>query len=448
MVANDTIAAVATAPGRSGIGVIRLSGSETKLGEIIAQIIGRPLTPRRATLANFRDPRGMTIDRGLALYFPAPHSYTGEAMLELQGHGGPVVMQLLLKRCLELGARVAEPGEFTRRAFLNEKLDLAQAESVVDLIDATTAEAARCAIRSLQGEFSEQIHRVTAALIELRALVEATLDFSEEEIDFLEQTDAATRLRFIQGRLDAVLEASRQGSLLREGIHIVLAGQPNVGKSSLLNRLAGEELAIVTDIPGTTRDAIRQTIDMGGVPAHIIDTAGLRASEDQVEKLGIARAWSAIEKADLVLLLEDATRGETTEDRAILEQLPAHLPCLRVMNKIDLVGKSPAVEIRDGMTVIRLSAKTGAGVDLLREELLKTIGWHSAGEGMFMARERHLEALNRAQNHIRRAAGQEQQPELYAEELRLAQEALSSITGEFTADDLLGEIFSRFCIGK
>ena len=448
MAVNDIIAAIATAPGRGGIGVVRLSGPEQGLDAIIGQIIGRPLQPRRASLADFRDHDGAAIDRGLALYFPAPHSYTGESMLELQGHGGPVVQRLLLKRCLGLGARIAEPGEFTKRAFLNDKLDLAQAESVADLIDATTAEAARCAVRSLHGAFSERIHELTRALIDLRALVEATLDFPDEEIDFLKPADTEGRLRTIQQRLDKVLDASRQGSLLREGIHIVLAGQPNVGKSSLLNRLAGEELAIVTDIPGTTRDAIRQTIDIGGVPAHIIDTAGLRASDDPVEKLGIARAWTAIEKADLVLLLVDATRGDTEEDQTILKRLPPQLPSLHVMNKIDLLGRAPAAEATEGKSVIWLSAKTGTGIDLLREALLKAVGWHSTGEGIYMARERHLQALNLARECLLHAAGRVKQPELFAEELRLAQEALSSITGEFTADDLLGEIFSRFCIGK
>ena len=446
MAANDLIAAIATAPGRSGIGVIRLSGPG--LSPVVEQIIGRLPSPRRATLADFRDCRGAAIDQGLALYFPGPHSYTGEDMLELQGHGGPVVLQLLLRRCVELGARIAEPGEFTKRAYLNNKLDLAQAESVIDLIDASTAQAARCAVRSLQGEFSDRIQEVIHALIDLRARVEATLDFPEEEIDFLQQADAVGRLRSVQQQLESVLEASRQGSLLREGIHIVLAGQPNVGKSSLLNHMAGEDLAIVTDIPGTTRDAIRQTIDVGGVPAHIIDTAGLHESEDPVEKLGMARTWAAIEKADLVLLLEDATRGETSADRAIVEKLPQRLPCLRVMNKIDLACRAPAVETRDGGPVVWLSSKTGAGVDLLRDALLKAVGWHSGGEGLYMARERHLQALNKARGHLQCAAGQERQPELFAEELRLAQEALSSITGEFTADDLLGEIFSRFCIGK
>lgn len=447
MPVNDTIAAIATAAGRAGIGVIRLSGR--RLSVVAEQITGCKLVPRHASLCEFIDAQGAAIDQGLALYFPAPHSYTGEDMLELQGHGGPVVLQLLLKRCLELGARVAEPGEFTRRAFVNDKLDLAQAESVVDLIDATTAEAARCAVRSLRGRFSDRIHALTRALIELRALIEASLDFPEEEIDFLKQADVDGRLKLAQQQLDSVLDASRQGSLLREGIRIVLTGQPNVGKSSLLNQLAGEDLAIVTDIPGTTRDAIRQTIDLGGVPAHIIDTAGLRDSVDPVEKIGIARTWEAIEKADLVLLIIDARRGETPDDSAILARLPPQLPCLRVMNKVDLIThRRPARETAEATPRVWLSAKTGAGIRLLRESLLEAVGWQGSGEGVFMARARHLQALNQAHENLQSAASLSKHPELFAEELRLAQEALSSITGEFTADDLLGEIFSRFCIGK
>ncbi|MBM3357336.1 MAG: tRNA uridine-5-carboxymethylaminomethyl(34) synthesis GTPase MnmE [Betaproteobacteria bacterium] len=446
MTKNDTIAAIASAVGRSGIGIVRISGSD--LGSLIVQLLGRRLAPRRAVLANFLDARGEAIDQGIALHFPAPHSYTGEDVLELQGHGGPVVLQLLLRRCLELGARLAEPGEFTKRAFLNDKLDLAQAESVADLIDATTAQAARCALRSLQGSFSERVGELSRALVELRTLVEATLDFPEEEIDFLKRADAEGRLARVRTRLDAVLEASQQGSLLREGMHVVLAGQPNVGKSSLLNRMAGEELAIVTDIPGTTRDAIRQSIDVNGVPAHIIDTAGLRDSHDPVEKLGIARTWAAIEKADVMLLVVDCTEGETAKDRAILAQLPGALPCIRVMNKIDLIGRAPGVERASGATAAWVSAKTGAGVDLLRQALLDTVGWHGGGEGLFMARERHLQALHRARRHLEQAVQVGPQLELFAEELRLAQEALGAITGEYHADDLLGEIFSRFCVGK
>lgn len=443
---KDTIAAVATAPGRSGIGVIRVSGP--RIDRMVEGIVAEPLPPRRAVLTQFRDGAGVAIDQGIALYFPGPRSYTGEDVLELHGHGGPVVLRMLLERCLELGARVAEPGEFTRRAFLNDKLDLAQAESVVDLIDATTTQAARCAIRSLDGEFSQKIQSLITGLVDLRACVEATLDFPEEEIDFLKRSDAESRLNTTQRRLEAVLEASRQGSLLREGMHIVLAGQPNVGKSSLLNRMAGEELAIVTDIPGTTRDTIRQVIDIGGVPAHVIDTAGLRDPRDPVERLGIGRTWTAIEKADLMLLLIDATQGEASADRDILGRLPATLRCVRVMNKIDLLPRRAAVEHQRGATTVWISAKTGDGIDLLRAVLLEAVGWHSTGEGLFLARARHLEALQRAQRHLQEAAQHMSELELLAEELRLAQEALAKITGEFTSDDLLGEIFSRFCIGK
>lgn len=444
---RDTIAAIATAPGRAGIGVVRVSGPD--LAELGARIVNRRLSPRRATLADFLGTQGEVIDRGIALYYPAPHSYTGEDVLELQGHGGPVVLRLLLRRCLALGARLAEPGEFTRRAYLNDKLDLAQAESVADLIDASTARAARCAMRSLQGAFSERITALSRAVIELRALVEATLDFPEEDIEFLERADAEGRLGGVREELAKVQQASQQGSLLREGMRVVLAGQPNVGKSSLLNRLAGEDLAIVTEVPGTTRDAIRQSIDVKGVPAHIIDTAGLRESSDAVEKLGIARTWAAIERADLMLLVIDCTAGETAGDEAIVAKLPRSLPCIRVMNKIDLIGRAAASERRNGATVVWLSAKTGEGIELLRQALLDAVGWEGeGGEGLFMARERHLEALAAAQGHLERATQLMRQPELFAEELRLAQVALGAITGEFTAEDLLGEIFSRFCIGK
>lgn len=446
MASSDVIVAIATPPGRSGIGVIRVSGA--RLEAFVESIVGKALPPRRAVLVPFWDANGVAIDQGIALFFPAPRSYTGEDVLELQGHGGPVVLQLLLKRCLDLGARIAEPGEFTRRAFLNDKLDLAQAESVIDLIEAATAQAARCAMRSLHGEFSQRIQELIDDLVSLRALAEATLDFPDEEIDFLKPGLAEDRLHATQRRLDAVLEASRQGSLLREGIHVVLAGQPNVGKSSLLNRMAGEELAIVTDIPGTTRDAIRQGIDIGGVPVHIIDTAGLRESRDAVEQIGIARTWAAIEKADLVVLLIDATRGETAADREILERFPRALRCIRVMNKIDLVPQAAAVDRLGNSATVWLSAKTGEGTELLRAMLLESIGWHGAGEGLYLARARHVEALQRARHHLRQAAGQGAYLELLAEDLRLAQEALATITGEFTADDLLGEIFSRFCIGK
>lgn len=444
--ATDVIAAIATPPGRGGIGVVRVSGPS--LCGLVETLVKKPLPPRRAVLCDFAGADGAVIDQGIALYFTAPHSYTGEDVLELHGHGGPLVMQLLLRRCLELGARVAEPGEFTKRAFLNDKLDLAQAESIADLIDATTAEAARCALRSLQGEFSTAIQDLVRALTDLRLLVEATLDFPEEDIEFLQQANALGRLQGVRAKLAQVLAASQQGSLLREGMHVVLAGQPNVGKSSLLNRVAGEDLAIVTEVPGTTRDAIRQTVNVRGVPVHVIDTAGLRDPRDAVEKVGIQRTWQAIDKADLVLLLLDCTRGETREDRAILERLPAALPRLKVFNKIDLVDGAPRRATREGFEEVWLSAKTGAGVELLRAALLEAVGWRTGGEGLFMARERHLNALRVAAGHLARAAEMERQLEFFAEELRLARDALCAITGGFTSDDLLGEIFSRFCIGK
>jgi tRNA modification GTPase len=444
---DDIIAAIATAPGRGGIGVVRISGSEIQA--LIAGVTGGALPPRRAAVRDFIDARGEVIDQGIALFFPAPHSYTGQDVLELQAHGGPVVLQLLLQRCLELGARTAQPGEFTRRAYLNDKLDLAQAESVADLIDAATTTAARSALRSLRGAFSERVGELLRALIELRTLVEASLDFPDEELDFIRRGDGEGRLYRLRAKLEEVLSASRHGSLLREGMRVVLAGRPNVGKSSLLNRLAGEDLAIVTEIPGTTRDAIRQSVNLDGVPAHIIDTAGLRDSTDPVERLGIERTWAVIEEADLVLLLVDATQGETAADRDILGKLPAVLPRIRVLNKIDLLGQTPGREHAGDLTTLRVSAKTGAGLGLLKETLLETVGWQSgSGEGLFMARERHVQALMQAGGHLERAAHSSDKLELFAEELRLAQGNLGAITGEFTSDDLLGEIFSRFCIGK
>jgi tRNA modification GTPase len=401
-----------------------------------------------ATRATFRGAAGEPIDDGIALFFPAPGSYTGEDVLELQGHGGPVVLQLLLRRCLELGARLAEPGEFSRRAFLNDKLDLVQAEGVADLIDAATEAAARCALRSLRGELSERIRTLVRQLVELRALVEATLDFPEEEIDFLDREDARRRLARLREDLGRSLALGRQGSVLRSGLQVVLAGQPNVGKSSLLNRLAGEDLAIVTEIPGTTRDAVRQTIQMSGVPVNIIDTAGLRETDDPVEAIGIARAWEAIGQADAMLLVVDAREGVTAADRAIAGRLPAKLTPVTVFNKIDLSGDPPgAAEEQEGWRV-RVSAKTGAGIDALRGTLLKLAGWQPEGGDIFMARERHLVALERAAAALERAGRRTSHAELFAEELRLAQRELDSITGEFTADDLLGEIFARFCVGK
>lgn len=442
----DTIAAIATAPGRGGIGVVRVSGEG--LLDLARTVLGKTPVPRMASLSNFLAADGSVIDQGLALYFPAPHSYTGEDVLELQGHGGDAVLRLLLGRCLELGARPAEPGEFTRRAFLNDKMDLAQAESVVDLIDAATTEAAKTAMRSLRGEFSRTIHQMVEALINLRMLVEATLDFPEEEIDFLAESGAFGQLAAIKAQLEKVFRQAKQGSLLREGMHIVLIGQPNAGKSSLLNQLAGEEVAIVTPVAGTTRDAIRQHIEIDGVALHFIDTAGLRDTEDEVEKIGIARAWQAIEQANAALLLIDAVQGVVPADLEIIAKLPPGLPLVRVFNKIDLLGQEPKAVSAEGVTDVHLSAKTGAGMSLLHQHLLGIVGWRHGGEGVFMARERHLRALREADAHLALAGACDGQVELFAEELKLAQNALSSITGEFSADDLLGEIFSRFCIGK
>jgi tRNA modification GTPase len=425
---------------------VRVSGKS--LARFAEELAGTVPPARRATRAVFRDAGGAAIDDGIALYFPAPHSYTGEDVLELQGHGGPIVLQMVLRRCLELGARLAEPGEFTRRAFLNDKLDLAQAEAVADVIEAATETAARCAVRSLQGEFSAAIGALRDQLVELRMLVEATLDFPEEEVDPLDRADARGRLERLHAALAATLARATQGSLLRTGLHVVLAGQPNVGKSSLLNRLAGEELAIVTPIPGTTRDSVRQAIQIEGVPLNVVDTAGLRESADEVERLGIERTWSEIGRADLLLLVVDARHGVTAADEAIAARLPQRLRRVVVHNKIDLAGAGPRVVAAPDATAVHLSAKTGEGVDLLRRTLLEHAGWQSAEESMFIARERHLVALRRAAERIEAASHQGRSPELLAEELRLAQAELGAITGEFTADDLLGEIFARFCIGK
>jgi len=444
--AADIIVAVATAPGRSGIGVVRLSGGH--LARLVGQLVGRSLPARHATLADFLGADGEVIDRGIALFFVAPHSYTGEDVLELQGHGGPVVLGRLLNRCVELGARVAAPGEFTQRAYLNDKLDLAQAEAVADLIEASTTQAARSALRSLQGEFSQRIGTLLRELIELRVIVEATLDFPEEEIDALRQADVRQRLSFLRDELAAILDASRRGSLLREGMQIALVGRPNVGKSSLLNRLAGEDLAIVTSIPGTTRDAIRLSVDLEGMPVHFIDTAGLRASADPVESLGIARTWSVVERADIALVIVDASAGETTADEEILAGLPAGITRVRVFNKIDLAGKEPAVVQGPGGTRVWLSALTGAGVEELRHALMTLAGWQSGGEGVYIARKRHIDALQTAVGHVQQAISHDGQLELLAEELRLAQESVGAITGKYSSDELLGEIFSRFCIGK
>ncbi len=438
---SDLIVAIATAPGRGGVGVVRVSG--TDVTPLATAILGRVPKPRHATFTRFLDGEGSVLDEGIALHFSAPHSFTGEQVLELQGHGGPVVLNLVMQRCVDLGARLAEPGEFTQRAYMNGKLDLAQAESVADLIDATSSEAARSAVRSLTGAFSARIAELVEALTRLRMLVEATLDFPEEEIDFLQQADAFGRLDRIDASLQAVRAQARQGALLREGLTVVLIGQPNVGKSSLLNQLAGFEAAIVTEIAGTTRDTVREVIQIEGVPLHIIDTAGLRDTDDAVEKIGIARTWAAVEKADLALLLVDAAHGVSAREAAILQRMPT-LARLTIHNKIDATAEMPRAVDNE----VWLSAKTGAGVALLRDKLLAAAGWQAAGEGAFMARARHLDALARGAAHLDAARQATSQLELFAEELRLAQAALSEITGEFTADDLLGEIFSKFCIGK
>jgi tRNA modification GTPase len=453
----DPIVAIATAPGRGGIGIVRVSGAD--LTPILDAVLGPAqgaLAPRHAMHCTFLGSGGEPLDDGIALYFPAPHSYTGEHVLELQGHGGPVVLRMLVARCLEagrgLGLRVAEPGEFTRRAFLNDRLDLAQAEAVADLIDASTEAAARSAVRSLSGEFSRAIVVLTAQLTELRALVEATLDFPEEEVDFLDKEDATGRLSRVRAALDDVLRRAQQGAVLREGLHVVLVGAPNVGKSSLLNALAGEEVAIVTAVPGTTRDRIAQPIQIGGLPLDIIDTAGLRETRDEVESIGIARTLAEVERADVVLHLVDAAQPSTDAD--VLAQVTARtragVPLLTVVNKIDLTGEAARVE---GST-IALSALRGDGIDGLRDKLYRLAGWERAadGESVFLARERHLQALAQARTHLataaEHAARRDAVLDLFAEELRLAQNELAGITGEFSADDLLGVIFSRFCIGK
>jgi tRNA modification GTPase len=460
---SDPIAAIATAPGRGAVGIVRVSGPD--LFALVQAVCGRPLQPRHATYLPFLDAQGQAIDQGLAIHFPAPHSYTGEDVLELQAHGGPVVLQLLLARCLQAGAacglRLAEPGEFTQRAFLNDKLDLAQAEAVADLIDASTEAAARSASRSLSGGFSVEIHGLRDALIRLRMLVEATLDFPEEEIDFLQQADAQGQLQGLLTSLRAVLDRTQQGALLREGITVVLAGQPNVGKSSLLNALAGAERAIVTAVPGTTRDKVTETIQIQGVPVHVVDTAGLRDSDDEVERIGVARSWQAIESADAVLFLHDLTRlhepAYRRDDALIDERLPPAVRqdgrLLHVINKCDLQSVGAPADGQWADDPLQVSALSGLGLDRLRERLLQLAGWHAVPEGLFIARKRHVQALDQCRGHLEAAeailaARADAALDLLAEELRLAQRQLSLITGEFSADDLLGEIFSRFCIGK
>jgi tRNA modification GTPase len=455
---TSPIAAIATAPGRGGIGVVRASGKS--LAPLMAALFpGVKLNPRHATYLPFKNADASIIDQGIAIYFNGPHSYTGEDVLELQGHGGPIVLQMLLARVLEAGAesglRLAEPGEFTRRAYLNDKLDLAQAEAVADLIDASTEAAARSATQSLSGEFSRTIHTLVEQTTGLRMLVEATLDFPEEEIDFLEKSDARGQLAVIIDSLEAVFQKAAQGALLREGLNVVLVGQPNVGKSSLLNALAGADVAIVTPIAGTTRDKVSETIQLEGIPLNIIDTAGIRTIDhavDVVERIGIERTWQEVGKADVIMHLLDASLGPARADEDIVAAFPEGIPVLRVWNKIDLSGHKASVDAQEDATNVYLSAHEHLGIDLLRAELLRIAGWQQTGESLFLARERHLIALRSARRHLElaaeHAAQNDQSLDLFAEELRLAQLQLSSITGEFSSDDLLGVIFSRFCIGK
>jgi tRNA modification GTPase len=459
------------------VGIVRVSGKG--LGPLVQALMGRSLQPRVATYGPFLDAQGQAIDQGLALYFPGPHSYTGEDVLELQGHGGAVVMQLLLARCLSAaaepgsegqarlpGLRLAEPGEFTQRAFLNDKIDLAQAEAIADLIDASTEAAARSATRALGGAFSKEIEALRDGLITLRMLVEATLDFPEEEIDFLEAADARGKLRRLGEALDGVLARARQGALLREGLQVVLAGQPNAGKSSLLNALAGAELAIVTPIAGTTRDKVSQTIQIEGVPLHIVDTAGLRDdahASDEVERIGMARSWEAIAAADVVLFLHDLTRVDEVAYAAadaeiavrLKDHIPPQVPVIEVFNKADACEAtrvSAALASAPEGHAVALSARTGDGLEALRHSLLQHAGWQAVPEGVFIARQRHVQALRTAREHLElatlHAAQADGALDLLAEELRLAHNALGRITGAFSADDLLGEIFTRFCIGK
>lgn len=457
---HQPIVAIATAPGRGAVGMVRVSGQD--LSAVIAAVCNKALQPRMATYLPFLDAVGEAIDKGLAIHFPAPHSYTGEDVLELQAHGGPVVLQLLLARCLQAlpALRVAQPGEFTERAFLNDKMDLAQAEAIADLIDASTETAARSAARSMSGEFSSAVNAMLAQLIHLRMLVEATLDFPEEDIDFLQKADAQGQLVCLQTALSSVARNAKQGSILREGIKVVIAGQPNAGKSSLLNALAGAELAIVTPIAGTTRDKVSQLIQIDGVPLHMVDTAGLREALDEVEKIGVERAWAEIQSADAVLFLHDLTQQSATDyiaadariQAVLASKLPSKTPVINVWNKSDAVDSATASPSLSDTASLTISAKNGDGLQALRAQLLSAVGWQSAPEGLFMARERHLHALAKVDVQLAKAADQLRATnpalDLLAEDLRQAQLHLGEITGQFTADDLLGEIFSKFCIGK
>ncbi len=447
----DTIAAIATAPGRGGVGIVRVSGK--KVVKIAEAVLGQLPKPRYAVYGDFLGKEGEVLDKGIALYFPNPHSFTGEDVLELQAHGGPVVLQWLLNRVVELGARLAEPGEFSKQAFMNDKLDLAQAEAIADLIDSSSEQAARSALRSLQGEFSREVNALVEATIRLRIYVEAAIDFPEEEIDFLSDGKVAADLQGILDRLHSVFDSAKQGALLREGMSVVILGRPNAGKSSLLNALSGRESAIVTDIAGTTRDIVKEEINIDGMPLHILDTAGVREATDQVEQIGIERAWQALDSADRVLVMLQAGEAIHVEDQVILDRLPAHIPVTLIRNKIDLISHSPMVEVEAASqrTVVWLSAKQKLGLELLRAHLKTEMGFKQTGEGVFMARKRHLDALELALSWVLNGQQQLEGPaagELLAEDLRLAQQALSEITGRFTSDDLLGRIFTSFCIGK
>jgi tRNA modification GTPase len=446
----DTIVAAATPPGRGGVGIVRVSGP--KVPEIAAVILGELPLPRRATFARFLDSHQDTIDAGLALFFPAPHSYTGEHVLELQGHGGALVIESLVARVIEIGGRRALPGEFTQRAFLNDKLDLAQAEAIADLIDAGSRAAVRAAMRSLQGEFSAMIRGLTDAVIELRTYVEAAIDFPEEEVDFLADEQLSERFQAVRDHFDGVEQSARQGRLLREGMTVVIAGRPNAGKSSLLNKLAGYEAAIVTAIPGTTRDVVRERIDIDGMPLHVLDTAGLRQGGDLVEEEGIRRAKVEMTRADRVLFVIDASEDPTAsafhEESA---RMPPDVPVTLILNKCDLAVGIPVADTIAGPPRITVSATTGMGMDSLRAHLKLCMGYQTLDTGTVSARQRHLESLSRARHSVDEAQRQltdRRAGELVAEELRGAQQALNEITGEFTSDDLLGRIFSSFCIGK
>lgn len=451
---KETIVAQATAPGRGGIGILRVSGP--KAVEVANTVLGKCPKPRMADYLPFKDLDGTVLDQGIALYFKAPNSFTGEDVLELQGHGGQVVLDLLLKRILQIdGIRLARPGEFSEQAFLNDKLDLAQAEAIADLIDASSEQAARSALKSLQGEFSNKVNQLVDSVIYLRTYVEAAIDFPDEEIDFLADGKIEAHLNDIIEQLNKVRSEAKQGSILREGMKVVIAGRPNAGKSSLLNALAGREAAIVTDIAGTTRDVLREHIHIDGMPLHIIDTAGLREATDEVERIGIVRAWSEIEQADRILLMLDSTEQDNQNLDNVwsefLAKLPSQIPVTIVRNKADLSGETEGIQENSGYTIVTLSAKTQQGVELLREHLKQSMGYQTNMEGGFLARRRHLDALEKAAEHLQLGHVQLTQfyaGELLAEELRMVQEHLSEITGQFTSDDLLGNIFSSFCIGK